>query len=150
MLLCGAPWSLSRAWGIKPGLGIYLCRPDDRGEWRASGFSPGSRAMPAERCPCFLYVHPVQAEQVLPEDLPLGLVGQLRVAVALAEVLRDLEVHEGPQRPLRMEDGRLGAVDDLVFAAPEQQLPDDLGEHPRRADQEVDRRGQRGIEVRVT
>src|SRR5215471_13266027 len=99
----------------------------------------GSGPVPSERCPCLLYVHPVQAEQVLPEDLPLGLIGQLRVAVALAEILRDLEVHEGPQRPLRMEDRRLGTVDDLVFAAPEQQLPDDLGEHPRRADQEVAR-----------
>src|SRR5215470_4667975 len=90
-----------------------------------------SGPVPAKCCPCFTDVHPVQAEQVLPENLPYGLVGQLRVAIALAEIFRDLEVHEGPQRPLRMENGCLGAVDDLVFAAPEQQLSDDLGKHPR-------------------
>src|SRR6266536_242707 len=88
------------------------------------------RRMPAEPCPRVL---DVQAEQVLAEDLPLRLAGQLGVPVAGAEVFGNLEVHEGPQRPLRVEDRRLGAVDDLVFAAPEQQLPDDLGEHPRAA-----------------
>jgi hypothetical protein len=81
-------------------------------------------------------------EEVLPEDLPFGLVGQLRISIALAEIFRNLEVHEGPQRPLRMENRRLGAIDDLVFPAPEQQLSEDLGKHPRRADQEVDGRGQ--------
>src|SRR3712207_7105763 len=43
----------------------------------------------------------------------------------------------------------LRPVDDLVLAAPEQQLAEDLGEHPRRPDQEVDGRRQGGVEVRV-
>src|SRR4051794_23491464 len=49
-----------------------------------------------------LDVHPVQTQQVLAQDLALALLGQLRVAVAVAEVLRDLEVAERPQRPLRV------------------------------------------------
>jgi len=36
----------------------------------------------------------VQAQQVLAEDLGLGLLGELRVALAVGEVLGDLEVPE--------------------------------------------------------
>jgi hypothetical protein len=68
----------------------------------------------------------VQAEQVLAEDLALGLIGELRIAVARAQVLGDLEVHERAQRPLRMPQRCLGAVDDLVLTAPEQQLAEYL------------------------
>jgi hypothetical protein len=49
-----------------------------------------------------------------------------------------------------MEDRRLGAVDDLILTAPEQQLAEDLGEHPGRADHEVDGGGQRGVQVRIS
>src|SRR5947207_2031366 len=81
-------------------------------------------------------LHPVQPQQVPAEDLALGLLGELRVAVAVDQVLGQLEVPERLQRPLGVEDGRLAAVDDLVLAAPEQQLAEDLGEHPRRPDAE--------------
>src|SRR5579859_5151048 len=53
--------------------------------------------------------HAVQPEQVLAQDLALGLIGELRVAVSLAEVLRNLEVHERAKRPLRVEQRRLRA-----------------------------------------
>src|SRR6516162_1185966 len=66
------------------------------GRWLPAS-AAGSGPVPAERCSCFLDVHPMEAEQVLPEDLPFGLVGQLWVAIALAEIFGDLEVHEGPQ-----------------------------------------------------
>src|SRR5690349_5779516 len=98
------------------------------GSWPAFG-EPLARA--AQSGLRGLHVEPVQPQQVLAEDLAFRGVGQLRVAVAVAQVLRDLEVHERAQRPLRVEDRRLTAVDDLVLAAPEQQLPDDLREHPR-------------------
>src|SRR5262245_15474932 len=97
-----------------------------------------------------LDVHAVQAEQILAENLPFRLLGQLRVAVAVDEVLRDLELPERLQGPLRLPDWCLAAVHDLVLAAPEEQLADGLGEHPRRADNEVDGGCERGIEVRMT
>ena len=107
---------------------------------------------PAARPPplrALLDVHAVQAQQVLAEDLALGLVGERRVAVAVLQVLGDLEVAQRAQRPLGLPDRRLRAVDDLVLAAPEQQLAERLGELPRRAHDEVDGGGHRGVEVRV-
>src|SRR6266508_874155 len=95
------------------------------------------------------HVHAVQAEQVLAEDLPLGLLGELRGAVALDQVLGELEVPERLQRPARMPDGRLAAVDDLVLAAPEQQLAEHLGELPVCPDDEVDGGRDRRIQVGV-
>src|SRR5215216_4991916 len=47
--------------------------------------------------PRLLHVHPVQAQEVLAQDLALGLLGELRVAVALDQVLGQLEVPEGVQ-----------------------------------------------------
>jgi hypothetical protein len=48
-----------------------------------------------------------------------------------------------------VKQGRLGPVDDLVFAAPEEQLAEDLGEHPGCSHHEVDGGGEGGIQVRV-
>src|ERR687897_91571 len=76
----------------------------------------------------------------LVQDLPLGLFGELWVAVAFYQVLRDLEVPERLEGPFRMPDRGLGAVDDLVLPAPEQELADPLGELPRGAYDEVDGR----------
>src|SRR5262249_15685452 len=119
MLSC-QPWSFAasrlqrpvqvvRAGGGRPGVGLRAVRAGGVGGGRArgDGRTDGERCelgpLPAECCLCLLDVHPVQAEQVLPEDLPFGLIGQLWVAIALAEIFWDLEVHEGAQRPLRVE-----------------------------------------------
>ena len=56
---------------------------------------PRSGAMAAEPGRGLRYVHAMQPEQVLAEDLPLGLIGQLRVPVPGAQVLGDLEVRFG-------------------------------------------------------
>ena len=50
-------------------------------------------------------IHSVKAREVLANDLALGLLGELRVDVAVAEVLGDLELPKRPERPLRVEDG---------------------------------------------
>jgi hypothetical protein len=42
-----------------------------------------------------LHIHVRETEEVLAQDLPFSLLGELRVAVALDEVLRELEVPEG-------------------------------------------------------
>src|SRR4051812_29300284 len=96
-----------------------------------------------------LDVDPVQPRQVLAEDLALGLLGELRVAALLDDVPRELEVPELLQRPLRVPDRRLAAVDDLVLPAPPHHLPERLGEDPRLASDEVHRRRDRGVEVGV-
>src|SRR4051794_18011484 len=88
-----------------------------RGKWSAR--EPGPRR---------LDVHPVQPKKILAEDLSLGLLAERGVAVAVHEVLRDLEVPEGLERPLWLPYRRLAAVDDLVLAAPEEQLAQQLGE----------------------
>jgi len=91
----------------------------------------------------------VQAGEVLTEDLALGLLGERRVAALLDDVARELEVPELLKRPLRVPDRRLAAVDDLVLPAPPEHLPEHLGEDPRLAGDEVHRRGDRRVEVRV-
>src|SRR3954451_18891059 len=67
-----------------------------------------------------LDVDAVQPREVAAEDLALGLVGQLRVAALGHDVVGQLEVPERLQRPLRVPDRRLAAVEDLVLAAPPQ------------------------------
>src|SRR5919199_873077 len=96
-----------------------------------------------------LHVDAVQAGEVLTEDLALRLLGELRVAALLDDVARQLEVPERLERPLRVPDRRLAAVDDLVLAAPPQHLAEHLGEDPRLAGDEVHRRRDRRVEVRV-
>src|SRR5829696_3506304 len=94
-------------------------------------------------------IHSLQSEQVFTQNLALGLFGELRVAVAFDQVLWQLEVPEGVQSPLRVPYGGLGAVDDLVLSAPEEELADPLRELPRRAHDEVDRGRYGGVQVRV-
>src|SRR5215208_219707 len=94
-------------------------------------------------------IHSLQSEQVFAQNLALGLFGELRVAVAFDQVLWQLEVPEGVQSPLRVLYGGLGAVDDLVLSAPEEELADPLRELPRRAHDEVDRGRYGGVQVRV-
>src|SRR3954465_2553441 len=89
---CRASCSIA-TWSLLPGRG--------RGEARRLRGDPRAG---------LLDVHPVQPQEVLAEDLALGLLGQLRVPVAVAQILRDLEVPEGPQGPLGMPDRRLRAV----------------------------------------
>src|SRR5215208_6578730 len=96
-----------------------------------------------------LDVDAVELREVLAEDLALGLLGQGRVAPLLDDVLRELEVPERLERPLRLPYRRLAAVDDLVLTAPPHHLPERLGEDPRLARDEVHRRGDRGVEVRI-
>src|SRR4051812_30479618 len=91
----------------------------------------------------------MQASEVLAEDLALGLLGELRVAALLDDVSRELEVPELLERPLRVPDRRLAAVDDLVLPAPPHHLPERLGEDPRLAGDEVHRRRDRGVEVGI-
>src|SRR5262245_23681567 len=90
----------------------------------------------------------MKAKEVLAQDLALSLVSELRVAVPVAEILRDLEVRKRSKRPLGVPDRRLAPVDDPVLPAPEQELPKHLRELARRTDDEVHRRGQRRVEVR--
>src|SRR2546423_1296600 len=93
--------SASAAWSARP---CSFMPPDlSQGPADRECGLPGA----AQLCLGLLDVHAMQLEQVLPEDLPLGLLGQLRIAVALAQVLRDLEVHERVERPLRAPDRRL-------------------------------------------
>src|ERR687897_976685 len=94
-------------------------------------------------------IHTREVEQILAQDLALRLFGKLRVAVALDEVLWDLEVPEGVQGPLGVPDGGFGTVDDLVLPAPEHELADPLGELSGRAHDEVDCGRDRRVEVRV-
>src|ERR1700682_3925352 len=91
----------------------------------------------------------MQTKEVLSQDLALGLLRERRIAIALLQVRGDLEIPEGLQRPSGVEDRRLASIDDLVFSAPEEQLAQCLRELARRATDEVDRRRQRGVEVRV-
>src|SRR3954453_8593552 len=95
-------------------------------------------------------VDPVQLREVLAEDLALGLLRELRVAALLDDVPGKLEVPELLERPLRMPDRRLPAVEDLVLPAPPHHLPEHLLEGPRLPGDEVHRRGDRGVEVGVT
>src|SRR5215208_1126814 len=98
---------------------------------------------------CLFDIYTREAEQILTEDLTLRLFGELRVAVAFDEVLRNLEVPEGVERPLGVPDRGLRAVDDLVLPAPEHELADPLRELPGRADDEVDGRRDRSVQIRV-
>src|SRR5918996_4899200 len=91
-------------------------------------------------------VDAVQPGEVAAEDLALGLLGERRVAPLLDDVLGELEVPELLERPLRVPDRRLTAVDDLVLPAPPHHLAEGLGEHPRLTGDEVHGRGDRGVE----
>src|SRR5215208_5857529 len=103
--------------------------------WQASGASPR-------------HPFPATGAGFRPES-SLGLFGELRVAVAFDQVLWQLEVPECVQSPFRVPYGGLGAVDDLVLSAPEEELADPLRELPRRAHDEVDRGRYGGVQVRV-
>ena len=56
-----------------------------------------------------LDIHSVKAQEVLAKELALGFLGELRVDVAIAEVLGDLELPERLERPLGVKDGLWGA-----------------------------------------
>src|ERR1700754_4680668 len=93
--------------------------------WRASSARFRARALgDAQLLLLGLDVDPVQAGEVAAEDLALGLVGQLRVAALGDDVLGQLEVPERLERPLRVPDRGLAAVDDLVLPAPPHHLPE--------------------------
>src|SRR5829696_470706 len=89
----------------------------------------GSAAQ-AELCLLRLDVDAVQPREVLAQDLPLGRLGQLRVAPLLDDVARQLEVPQRLERPLGVPDRGLAAVDDLVLTAPPHHLPERLCEDP--------------------
>src|SRR5579885_2370071 len=90
-----------------------------------------------------------EAGEVAAEDLFLGLLCQLRVTVAGDEVFGQFKVPEGIQRPAGVPDGGLTAVEDLVLAAPEHELAHVFGKDTRRAHNEVERGGYRGVQVGV-
>jgi hypothetical protein len=66
--------------------------------------------------PGVLDIHSVKAREVLANDLALGLLGELRVDVAVAEVLGDLELPERLES-LGVEDGLWGAKNRITSLA---------------------------------
>src|SRR5579884_3824888 len=96
-----------------------------------------------------LDIDPHQAGKVAAENLLFGLGGQLWVAVAGHEVFGQFKVPEGVERPARVPDGRLTAIEYLVLATPEHQLAHIFGENTRRAHDEIQGCRYRGIQVGI-
>ena len=62
-------------------------------------------------------IHSVKAREVLANDLAPGLLGELRVDVAVATSWGDLELPERLERPLGVEDGLWGAKNRVTSLA---------------------------------
>src|SRR5207249_2329698 len=80
--------------------------------WRLRPWRPSLLGLLLEQAgPGLVGLKAVQAQEVLAENLAFGLLGELRVAVPLDQILGQLKVPERLQRPAGMEDRRLAAVD---------------------------------------
>src|SRR5579875_647133 len=90
-----------------------------------------------------------EAGEIAAENLLFSLLRQLWVAIAGDEVFGQFKVPEGVQRPARVPDGRLAAVEDFVFTAPEHELAHIFCEDARRARDEVERGGNGGVQVGI-
>src|SRR6266568_6132010 len=93
-------------------------------------------------------VDAVEPGDVAADDLVLDLRGQVD-AVLLLEVLRELEVHEHFELPVRVPDREVGAVDDPVGPEPEEHVGHDLREPARAVGDEGEHHRQAGVDVRA-